>query len=34
MVDGTSASTPLFAGMIALINDARIKQGMSLLGFY
>lgn len=32
-VDGTSASTPVIAAMIALINDARMKIGMSTLGF-
>lgn len=32
-VDGTSASTPVIAAMIALINDARIKIGMSPMGF-
>lgn len=32
-VDGTSASTPVIAAMIALINDARLRVGMSPLGF-
>ncbi|KAG2387460.1 hypothetical protein C9374_001792 [Naegleria lovaniensis] len=32
-VDGTSASTPVVAGMIALLNDARMRQGMKPLGF-
>jgi len=31
--DGTSASTPLFAGMIALVNDARIAKGLKPMGF-
>eukprot|EP00475_Leptophrys_vorax_P001461 TRINITY_DN107_c0_g1_i1.p1 TRINITY_DN107_c0_g1~~TRINITY_DN107_c0_g1_i1.p1 ORF type:complete len:551 (-),score=151.65 TRINITY_DN107_c0_g1_i1:92-1744(-) len=30
---GTSASAPVFAGMITLINDARIAAGKSALGF-
>jgi len=30
---GTSASTPVFAGMITLINDARLAQGKAPLGF-
>lgn len=30
---GTSASTPVFAGMISLINANRIKNGQSLVGF-
>ena len=32
-VGGTSASTPAFAGMVALLNEARIQKGMSPLGF-
>jgi len=32
-VGGTSASTPAFAGMIALLNDARIQAGKKQLGF-
>lgn len=32
-VDGTSASAPTFAGIIALLNDARIKEGKPTLGF-
>eukprot|EP01003_Olkasia_polycarbonata_P005718 NODE_55_length_1873_cov_108.494518_g35_i0.p1 GENE.NODE_55_length_1873_cov_108.494518_g35_i0~~NODE_55_length_1873_cov_108.494518_g35_i0.p1 ORF type:complete len:548 (-),score=152.68 NODE_55_length_1873_cov_108.494518_g35_i0:170-1813(-) len=32
-VGGTSASTPAFAGMISLINDARIAKGGKALGF-
>ena len=31
-VGGTSASTPAFAGMVALINDARIAAGKPTLG--
>jgi tripeptidyl-peptidase-1 len=30
---GTSASAPVFAGMITLINDARLAQGKAPLGF-
>merc|ERR1712216_143767 len=32
-VDGTSASTPAFAAMVSLINDARLKAGKKQLGF-
>lgn len=32
-VGGTSASTPAFAGMIGLINDARVQAGKKPLGF-
>ncbi|KAM3932831.1 tripeptidyl-peptidase 1 [Leptodactylus fuscus] len=32
-VSGTSASTPVFGGILALINDQRIKKGLSPLGF-
>lgn len=32
-VDGTSASAPAFAGIIALLNDARIQAGQSTMGF-
>ncbi|KAJ5594651.1 Peptidase S8/S53 subtilisin/kexin/sedolisin [Penicillium hispanicum] len=32
-VDGTSASAPAFAGIIALLNDARVKDNHSTLGF-
>jgi len=32
-ISGTSASTPVFAGLIALINDELIKQGKPVLGF-
>ena len=32
-VDGTSASTPLLAAMIALVNDARVKAGKPVLGW-
>ena len=31
--DGTSAASPAFAGLIALINDARMQQKKSPLGF-
>ena len=30
---GSSASCPVFAGVIALLNDARMSQGLSPLGF-
>ena len=30
---GTSASTPLFAGVIALVNDALLAKGKPALGF-
>lgn len=32
-ISGTSASAPLFAGLIALVNDARLRQGKQSLGF-
>ncbi len=32
-VDGTSASTPVFAGVVALLNDARASRGKRPLGF-
>ncbi|KAH6678094.1 putative tripeptidyl-peptidase [Halenospora varia] len=32
-VPGTSAAAPTFAGIIALINSARVSSGMMLLGF-
>ncbi|OCK80706.1 subtilisin-like protein [Lepidopterella palustris CBS 459.81] len=32
-VDGTSASTPVFGAMITLVNEARLSQGKSSLGF-
>lgn len=32
-VSGTSASTPVFAGMISLVNDARIRNGLPTLGW-
>ncbi|MEE6520340.1 hypothetical protein FKM82_018178, partial [Ascaphus truei] len=32
-VSGTSASTPVFGGVLALINDRRITKGLSPLGF-
>ena len=31
--DGASASAPLFASMVAIINDDRLNRGMPLLGF-
>ena len=32
-VGGTSASTPLFAGLVSLINDVRVSKGKKPLGF-
>lgn len=32
-VDGTSCSAPTFAGVISLLNDARLAAGKSTLGF-
>lgn len=32
-VGGTSASAPAFAGMVALLNEARFQKGMKQLGF-
>ncbi|KAJ5116778.1 Tripeptidyl-peptidase sed2 [Penicillium angulare] len=32
-VDGTSCSAPAFAGVIALLNDARIQAGQKPMGF-
>lgn len=32
-VDGTSASAPVWAAMIALINDARLNAGLPTMGF-
>jgi tripeptidyl-peptidase-1 len=32
-VDGTSCSTPTFAGVVALLNDVRLSAGKSSLGF-
>jgi tripeptidyl-peptidase-1 len=33
MLSGTSASAPVVAGMISLVNSARLKAGKSALGF-
>ncbi|KAJ3494977.1 hypothetical protein NLG97_g3721 [Lecanicillium saksenae] len=33
VVDGTSASAPIFAGVIALLNDARLAKGKPAFGF-
>ncbi|EIM87870.1 subtilisin-like protein [Stereum hirsutum FP-91666 SS1] len=33
LIGGTSASSPTFAGVIALLNSARIDAGLSTLGF-
>jgi tripeptidyl-peptidase-1 len=30
---GTSASTPVFAGVVSLLNEARLQRGMKPLGF-
>ena len=32
-IGGTSAATPIFAGLVALLNDARLKAGKPVLGF-
>ena len=32
-VGGTSASTPLFAGLVSLLNDARMAAGKPALGY-
>jgi len=32
-VGGTSASAPLFASLVSLLNEARLQQGKSALGF-
>jgi len=32
-IGGTSASSPAFAGMVSLLNDARMGKGMKQLGF-
>ena len=32
-VDGTSCATPTFAGVVSLLNDIRMKNNQSLLGF-
>lgn len=32
-MSGTSASTPAFAGIVSLLNDARLQVGKSPLGF-
>merc|ERR1712107_137043 len=32
-IGGTSASTPVFAGMISLLNEARIKAGKPAMGY-
>ena len=30
---GTSAASPLIAGMVGLLNDARLRAGQPLMGF-
>ncbi|KAL0581860.1 hypothetical protein V5O48_000228 [Marasmius crinis-equi] len=32
-IGGTSAAAPAFAGLVALLNDARLRKGMGPLGF-
>lgn len=32
-IGGTSASSPAFAGFVSLLNDVRLSQGLSPLGF-
>ncbi|KAL4982142.1 peptidase S8/S53 domain-containing protein [Aspergillus falconensis] len=33
LFDGTSCSSPVFAGVVALLNDVRLKAGLPVLGF-
>ena len=33
MVGGTSASSPTFAAIVSLLNDARLAKGKPVLGF-
>ena len=33
LVDGTSCSTPVFAGIVSLLNDIRLNAGKSTVGF-
>ncbi len=33
VVDGTSASTPVMAGLVTLLNDARARAGLGTMGF-
>ena len=33
VIGGTSAATPVLAGMVSLINDARLEAGQPTLGF-
>eukprot|EP00029_Vermamoeba_vermiformis_P010654 TRINITY_DN5658_c0_g1_i1.p1 TRINITY_DN5658_c0_g1~~TRINITY_DN5658_c0_g1_i1.p1 ORF type:complete len:720 (-),score=191.89 TRINITY_DN5658_c0_g1_i1:67-2226(-) len=32
-VDGTSASAPIFGGIVSLLNDVRVRNGKPMLGF-
>ena len=32
-IGGTSASSPAFAGIVSLLNDARLSKGLPPLGF-
>merc|ERR1711879_311673 len=32
-IGGTSASTPMFAGLVSLLNEARIKAGKPAMGY-
>ena len=32
-IGGTSLATPLFAGVLALVNERRFSQGLSAVGF-
>jgi tripeptidyl-peptidase-1 len=32
-VDGTSCSSPIFAGIVSILNDNQVKRGKSKLGF-
>jgi tripeptidyl-peptidase-1 len=33
LIGGTSASAPTFAGIVALLNDVRLSNNLSSLGF-
>ena len=33
VVDGTSCATPTFAGVVSCLNDVRLNNGKSTLGF-
>lgn len=33
LIDGTSGSAPIFAAMVSLVNAARVKAGLSTVGW-